>query len=393
MREARNRTNMESGGPVPTPRRHRPRLTPAGIHFTVIAVLTGFASIALANNLLFLVFGLVTGLFVVSAVAAGSTLRRISVVRRLPHPIFAQQRFRVRLDVGNGHPFWPLFHVELEELDVGRAGPRALRALAARVASRGSAEAIYTARLPESGWTAFSAIRVTTEFPFGLLRWSRDLPLPASVLVLPRLGRVSPRLIEERFSPSTSAVYSGLGRRGDDEFAGLKEFRPGDDPRLIHWRSSARHPGRLLVREMESVSLERVVIALDLRIIARREKLRRRLLETAVSFAATLAGELVARGHPVAVWTFRPGLEEIEARPGDGSLYGLFEGLALLVTDAPGRIEDHLDRAGPAFFQQNRVVLVGRGAHRIAASRSWGSLVTPVDPGRPDFARLFRRSA
>ncbi len=380
--------------------RIRPRLTAAGIHLAVVGAITGLASIVLANNLLFLVFGLVAGLFAVSAVAAGSAVRRISVVRRLPHPIFALQRFRVRLEVANGHPLWPVFHLELEDLDIGRPAEGSThaswRAFAARVPARGTAEAVYTARLPESGWVAFPAVRVTTEFPFGLLRWSRDIPLEASVLVLPRLGRVSPRFFEERFSPSVSAVYSGLGRRGDDEFAGLHEYRTGEDPRLIHWRSSARRPGRLLVREMESVSLERVVIALDLRVIVRRERLRRRLLETCVSFAATLASELTERGHPVAVWSFHPDqqagsarLEEIEARPGDGSLYGLFEGLALLDPANPGRVEWALDRVGPAFFQQNRVVVVGRGAHRIAAGRPG---VVAVDPGRPDFSRLFRRS-
>lgn len=374
-------------------RASRPRLTPAGIHLAVVGAITGLASIVLANNLLFLVFGLVAGLFAVSAVAAGSAVRRISVVRRLPHPIFALQRFRVRLEVANAHPLWPVFHLEVEDLDIGRRAEgstrAAWRAFAARVPARGTAEAVYTARLPESGWVTFPAVRVTTEFPFGLLRWSRELPLESSVLVLPRLGRVAPRFFEERFSPSVSAVYSGLGRRGDDEFAGLHEYRVGEDPRLIHWRTSARRRGRLLVREMESVSLERVVIALDLRVIVRRERLRRRLLETCVSFAATLASELTTRGHPVAVWSFHPNLEEIEARPGDGSLYGLFEGLALLDPANPGRVEEALDRVGPAFFQQNRVVVVGRGAHRLAAGRPG---VVAVDPGRPDFARLFRRS-
>ena len=63
------------------------------------------------------------------------------------------------------------------------------------------------------------------------------------------------------------------GRRG--EFHGLREFRDGDDPRDIHWRSTRARRGRTLVREHEDEAARRVT-DLPRQRAARRRSLPRR---------------------------------------------------------------------------------------------------------------------
>ena len=50
--------------------------------------------------------------------------------------------------------------------------------------------------------------------------------------------------------PATYGLGRHKWRSRSGEFAGLRDFRPGDDPRDIHWRSTARR-GVTLVRESE----------------------------------------------------------------------------------------------------------------------------------------------
>ncbi len=46
------------------------------------------------------------------------------------------------------------------------------------------------------------------------------------------------------------------------EFHGLRPFRPGDSPRLVHWRTSARC-GELMTREYEDAPGQNLIVVLD----------------------------------------------------------------------------------------------------------------------------------
>jgi uncharacterized protein (DUF58 family) len=83
-----------------------------------------------------------------------------------------------------------------------------------------------------------------------------------TLLVYPAIGRVDPKLLA-RF---TAAERSGAMLRprcgGHDEFYGVKEFRRGENPRLIHWKRSAR-TGTLVAKEMTLVSPPRLLLLVD----------------------------------------------------------------------------------------------------------------------------------
>ncbi len=98
-----------------------------------------------------------------------------------------------------------------------------------------------------------------------------------------------------------------VGRRGapppqprrhpaaQDQFHGLRPFRPGDNPRAVHWRTSARR-GEWMVREFEDLPGENLLLVFDpvLEGDGGRERFSRERLddfEAAVSLAATIAME------------------------------------------------------------------------------------------------------
>jgi len=46
------------------------------------------------------------------------------------------------------------------------------------------------------------------------------------------------------------------------EIHGVRSYRSGDNPRLIHWRTSARR-GELMVRELEDVPSDNLLVIVD----------------------------------------------------------------------------------------------------------------------------------
>ncbi len=122
--------------------------------------------------------------------------------------------------------------------------------------------------------------------PFGLLRFVRRFEERTEVVVYPEVHDLP------GFPLSGGNVEVGArgtrGQRGD-EFAGLREYRHGDDRRHIHWKSVAR-TGELYVKEFTLEAPRRYTVALDLR----REGIRtlEAEVEDAVSVAASVLTHL-----------------------------------------------------------------------------------------------------
>src|SRR5262249_56793295 len=101
---------------------------------------------------------------------------------------------------------------------------------------------------PRRGRIDFNRIVLATRFPFGLITKFASVFIPQATIVYPALGTVRERRWRVRHWTEAALDGRPMSHRGEDEFYGLREYRPGDNPRRIHWRRSARH-GTLLVRE------------------------------------------------------------------------------------------------------------------------------------------------
>ena len=85
-----------------------------------------------------------------------------------------------------------------------------------------------------------------------------------------------------------------LLRSGDDALYGVREFREGDDPRRIHWRTSARR-GTVVVRQFEQHRSDDIHILVDLWQATNPTDSQRQAVEVAVSLAATLVTDVCRR--------------------------------------------------------------------------------------------------
>jgi hypothetical protein len=127
---------------------------------------------------------------------------------------------------------------------------------------------------------------------------------PIGIFTLKRTGRRSrPTLRFSRVYPVTrfplppsSARTSGELERpspsvGQELIREVREYRSGDNPRHIHWRSSARHD-RLMVKQFDAIATSETWIVLDLDLSNHDELYDS--LERAIEIAATLASHLIA---------------------------------------------------------------------------------------------------
>jgi uncharacterized protein (DUF58 family) len=146
--------------------------------------------------------------------------------------------------------------------------------------------------------------------PAGLFRRVRHYRLPTEITIYPATTRVAWMPIRVRHQLRASADGRPLGVSGlSQEMFGVREYRPTDGVRFIHWRASARQR-RLMVREFEAFSIAQVGIVLDVdrRAVgpAALDTNFEYLVELATSVADYLAGMycrtvfVSATGHPAA---------------------------------------------------------------------------------------------
>jgi len=276
-----------------------------GVYYLfVLAFIVGGAT-ARDLNLLFILAGMMVGPLLFNWRFVSQSLRQLSISRRLPEQIFAGRPFRVEICGDNQRPRLGSWMIAVDdcvqsestdqESDKQRTRPNASVVLA-HIAAGGMGAAAYQVTLPRRGRYRFGPLWVSTRFPMGLVKATAKLKLFERVVVWPRLGRLRPswlKLLDSR----RLGRHATHARQGpvDGDYFGLREWRPGDSKRWIHWRTSAKL-GKLAVRQFEQQQNQDLALVLDLWLPSKPRDEDQRRVELAISFAATLADELTRRG-------------------------------------------------------------------------------------------------
>jgi uncharacterized protein (DUF58 family) len=103
------------------------------------------------------------------------------------------------------------------------------------IASNATCNVVLSTMAKSRGWLAAPRVRLYTRFPLGLLNaWSYWKP-DAQVLVYPLPETNAPPLPMDGGEKS-----DGQGHAGQDHFAGVRAYKPGDPIKHLAWRQIAR---------------------------------------------------------------------------------------------------------------------------------------------------------
>jgi uncharacterized protein (DUF58 family) len=235
----------------------------------------GLAAANTGNNLLYLLVATLLGLIVASGVLSEQSMRGLKLARVIPGEIFAGQAALVGLVLTNTKRWLSTHSVAVESLGISGAGGRYVSRL------EPGQEALLTVeeRFPRRGRHQLPRVRVVTRFPFGLfLKMSHPLP-SQEVLVYPAVRPLAPeslRGIESGWAEPERRAGQGA------ELHNLRDYQWGDDPRLIHWKSSAKAE-TLVIRELEAETARAVRLVLE----PGHGRSAPDLLEAALSWAAS----------------------------------------------------------------------------------------------------------
>jgi len=206
--------------------------TRAGFAFLILIALLWIVSTNYENNLVFAFACLLSSVFLTTILHTFANLSDLSIHWVRAEPVFAgqslvvelqilQNKLRLRQSIVVRFPDSEMVTLNLDQVEM------------------------VSFRLPVSamrrGWLQPGRLRIESRYPLGLLRvWSfPDLDVR---------GLIYPRPIDSK--TGLNSGYSGgegqpLSGEGNEDFAGLRRYRPGESMQRISWKHYARERGIL----------------------------------------------------------------------------------------------------------------------------------------------------
>lgn len=345
--------------------RERLKTTPEGMLYWVSCLVLAIVGWYQQINLILLICGMVAGPIVTSFFMSTAMLRKVRIKRRLPSHVFAGDELAIDYVLDNSARKSAVLALTLTDewvpLDpVPGAVKLSPRVFFSRVAGGTRNRTRWQTVAPSRGRYRAQAVTLLTRFPFGLMERSSQVPLSETIVVYPRIGRLTRKWqLMQRESSQTRRGQRHDRSAQQQEYHGLRDYRPDDSPRWIHWRTSARI-NQLMIKEFEQQSEQDLVILLDPWSPRHRATdVMKANVELAIEFAASLCVDLCRRERRRLTLGWTGAVPDL--RQGPASVRLLHEMLSCLATVKPNHdlsIHQLLEIMPPATLREAIFIIV-----------------------------------
>ena len=236
-------------------KRLRLTLTRLGVEYLAALSLIGFFAVNSGNNLLYVVFSLMAGLFLVSGWVSRRAIEGFTLRSLEEGNLFARIKGGIRVEFLEAHPH----RVRGLEVHLDLEHARAEPGFFGGGASEERSVLVTLQVLPERrGWCRARHLELRTRFPFGFLEKGWRFPLEQELLVLPH-----PRPAVQRGDAKGETRFF-LPKPGCSSPEGARPFRTGDPLSQVHWKRTAQR-GEPWIRTFEGEQPAGLRLRLDLR--------------------------------------------------------------------------------------------------------------------------------
>jgi uncharacterized protein (DUF58 family) len=287
------------------------RFTPAGMLALSALVVSAAIGVDMDQTVAFQAFSFVACLLLLAMGAALFFRGKFSVHRTLPRFGSVGQPFSYHVRVRNGtnrpqrglevlenladpRPSLDEF-VRFQRARIGRrhfrvhlsASPSINQRVADILPPRGESEARVELLPLRRGPLRFTGVTVARTDPFGLFRGFLRVSRRETVLILPKRYPLPDITLPGTRNYQRGGVALAAAVGESEEFVSLRDYRPGDPRRHVHWRSWARL-GRPIVKEFQDEFFVRHALILDTFAGPDRTAAFEEAVSVAASFACTV---------------------------------------------------------------------------------------------------------
>ena len=218
--------------------------TKEGLTFIGLSFIVGFAAINTANNLLYLIFGIMLSLVIISGIISMLNLSRIGVSLIQISDIYAFTPSSLLFSLKNDKFFLPAFSLTLQ-LDNNSSF---LAYLPAGKTKNVEVGCFFKKR----GINVIPGIILYTKFPFGFFKkWIKVDIAKKDVLVYPKIFKTQIDAHNNKdLVGETESIKSGHG----EELQTIRKYVDGDITRNIHWKSTAKRNSLMVKQNFQDES-------------------------------------------------------------------------------------------------------------------------------------------
>ncbi len=303
------------------------RITNFGLGYILMCLVVAIAALNTGNNGLYLVLAGMLSAMVVSGVLSRRNVRAVRCEIETSGEVVATRPAWLRVRVENR--LRTTTAQALFFLHESLPGPLWIDPLAPGEKREIVVEGVF----PRRGVFRDADAGILSRFPLGLFRKYRHARLLHEVVVYPK-PEASPVAAIPAEDARGGRPHS-RARGGGSDIRTLREFSPGDDPRDMHWKQSARM-GRWIVREREAERDRVLFLAVDNALPSPSDPEALERFERAIARCAGAALLLLSRGGEVG---FHARGVKVAARGGRPQRIRILEALARLtpvpLEDAP----------------------------------------------------------